>query len=187
MAFKEVIEDRFWEYENFLTPEEISTLLDIATSMPEAGWRTSENNVQLERYDGKAINLSGHEVGRPIIDAINERISKLFTNTTKMIDTGSIIRGSSSIPPKGFHKDNIDLSSPTGVCECTYGIIMYLNDDFTGGEIVYPDLNVEYMPKAGVLIAHRADELHGVNEITSGIRYSMTAFMWGCDAQLTGI
>lgn len=187
MELKELVKDRLWEYENFITEDELYILLAIARTTPEKGWNTSETNKQPDNYDGKAINLSGHEIGRPIIDALNDRIFKLFGDTTQMIKTGSIIRSSSGIAPKGFHKDDVDLSSPTGVCDCTYGIIMYLNDNFTGGEIVYPDLGVEYFPKPGALLVHRANELHGVNEVHSGVRYSMTAFMWGMDAYLVGM
>jgi hypothetical protein len=187
MALKELVKNTLWEYENFLTEEEVSTLLDIARATPESGWETSETNPQPEHYDGKALNLVDNEISRPIIDAINDRIFNLFGNTTQMINTGSIVRNSSEIQPKGLHRDDVDLSSPTGRCDCTYGIIMYLNEDFTGGKLVYPELDIEYTPKRGVLLVHRAGELHGVTEITSGMRYSMTAFMWGMEAYLTGI
>lgn len=187
MAFKELVKDRLWEYENFLTEEEVSTLVAIASTTPESGWRASDYHIQLADYDGKGLNLVDNEVARPLIDAINDRISKLFNNTTQMINTGSVIRSSSDIPPKGLHRDDVDLNSPTGRCECTYGIVMYLNSDFTGGEIVYPELGIEYTPKEGALIVHRAGELHGVKDITEGVRYSMTAFMWGMDAYLNGI
>lgn len=187
MGLKAIVEDHLWEYENFLTEEELTTLLEIAVNTPEADWATSGTNPQPEHYDGKALNLVDNEIGRPIVDELNSRISNLFIDTTQMIRTGSIIRNSSSILPKGMHRDDVDLSSPTGRCDCTYGIVMYLNDDFTGGELVYPELDVEYTPKRGSLVVHRAGELHGVKEIHSGMRYSMTAFMWGCDAQVTGI
>lgn len=187
MTLKVLVENALWEYENFLTEEELSTLMSLATTTPESGWSTSESNPQPENYDGKALNLVDNEIGRPIVDELNSRISSLFIDTTQVIRTGSIIRNSSNILPKGFHRDDVDLSSPTGRCDCTYGLVMYLNDDFTGGELVYPELDIEYTPKRGSLVIHRAGELHGVKEIHSGMRYSMTAFMWGCDAQVVGI
>lgn len=187
MSLKELVKDRLWEYENFPNESELDTLLTVATVAPEASWSNNRDIENPDNYIGKALDLTDSEIGRPIVDAINERIFNLFGDTTKMINTGFIIRNSSSLVPKGLHRDDVDLSSPTGRCDCTYGIVIYLNSDFTGGELVYPELGVEYAPKRGSLVVHRAGELHGVNDIQDGMRYSMTAFMWGMDAYLTGI
>lgn len=187
MNIKAIVEDHVWEYENFLTEQELKILLDVATNTPDERWATSESNPNPEHYDGKALSLTDNDIARPVIDALNERIQALFIDTTQYIQTGFIIRGSSELAPKEMHRDDVDLSSPTGRCDCTYGIVMYLNDDFTGGELVYPELDLEYSPKRGSLVIHRAGELHGVKKIHDGMRYSMTAFMWGCDAQVLGI
>ena len=187
MGLKAIVEDHLWEYENFLTEDELQALMEIAAGASEAAWSDNPDVENPEIYVSKALNITDHEVGRPIVDSINDRISGLFVDTTKLIKTGFIIRNSKSILPKGLHRDDIDLSSPTGVCDCTYGIVIYLNNDFTGGELVYPELDVTYTPKRGSLVVHRAHELHGVNDIHDGMRYSMTAFMWGCDAQVVGI
>ena len=59
-----------------------------------------------------------------------------------------------------------------------YGFVLYLNDDYTGGEIYYPKLNIEYKPKAGDLVIHPGSEeySHGVRDIVSGERYNITLF-----------
>lgn len=61
----------------------------------------------------------------------------------------------------------------------TGGIVFYINDDYEGGEIYYPNLNLEYKPQKNDLIYHPAGEkyLHGVKPIKSGIRYVMTSFI----------
>ena len=187
MSLKAIVEDHLWEYENFLTEDELQTLMGIVADAAERSWSDNPDIENPENYVSKALNITDHEVGRKIVNSLNDRISSLFIDTTKLIKTGFIIRNSNSILPKGLHRDDIDLSSPTGVCDCTYGIVMYLNSDFTGGELIYPELGVEYTPKRGSLVVHRAHELHGVNDIQDGMRYSMTAFMWGCDAQVVGI
>jgi hypothetical protein len=59
-----------------------------------------------------------------------------------------------------------------------YGFVLYLNDDYTGGEIYYPKLNIEYKPKVGDLVIHPGSEeySHGVRDIVSGERYNITLF-----------
>jgi len=54
--------------------------------------------------------------------------------------------------------------------------VLYLNEDFTGGEIVFPKLNFEYQPKARSVVcfqAYGADYLHEVKTLTSGKRYTI--------------
>lgn len=52
--------------------------------------------------------------------------------------------------------------------------IVYLNDDYEGGEIFFPDYDISIKPKAGDLVAFPDNEnfRHGVNKITSGTRYT---------------
>jgi predicted 2-oxoglutarate/Fe(II)-dependent dioxygenase YbiX len=56
-----------------------------------------------------------------------------------------------------------------------YTGIAYLNDDFTGGELVFPDLDVVIAPKPGLLVAFPGnhDFVHAVPNILSGKRYSL--------------
>lgn len=58
------------------------------------------------------------------------------------------------------------------------GCVMYLNDEYEGGEIYFPAYDIEIKPKAGDLIFFPGSNLymHGVREIKSGIRYTFTTF-----------
>jgi hypothetical protein len=60
-----------------------------------------------------------------------------------------------------------------------YGVVLYLNDDYLGGEIFYPNIGLEFKPEAYSLVLHPAHEAyrHGVKEVSSGTRYSMTSFI----------
>lgn len=57
-----------------------------------------------------------------------------------------------------------------------HGLVFYLNDDFDGGELYYPDHNLIITPEPGMLVLHPSNVLHGVNQITSGVRHNMTCF-----------
>lgn len=58
------------------------------------------------------------------------------------------------------------------------GAIYYINDTYSGGEIYYPNLNIEHTPIPNSLVIHPGEEMymHGVKKISDGIRLSLTAF-----------
>ena len=58
-------------------------------------------------------------------------------------------------------------------------VVYYFNDDYEGGEIVFPRFNVEIKPKANQLALFPANYMynHNVKEITKGTRYSMVNWL----------
>ena len=57
-----------------------------------------------------------------------------------------------------------------------YTAVAYLNQDFVGGEIVYPKINFTYSPKKGDVVFFKSKEplaTHEVLPIVSGVRYTM--------------
>jgi hypothetical protein len=64
-----------------------------------------------------------------------------------------------------------------------FGCVLYLNEDYEGGEIYFPNQNSSFKPKANTLAFFPGDAefLHGVTEITSGTRYTLSTF-WTYDS-----
>lgn len=62
------------------------------------------------------------------------------------------------------------------------GSIVYLNDDFAGGETYYPKHNFKVTPKQGRLAVHLGDDnhRHGVTKVENAIRYTLASF-WSFD------
>lgn len=56
-----------------------------------------------------------------------------------------------------------------------YTGVAYLNDDFTGGELVFPPLDAVITPKPGLLVGFPSNHkfLHAVPRVLSGKRYSL--------------
>jgi 2OG-Fe(II) oxygenase superfamily len=56
-----------------------------------------------------------------------------------------------------------------------YTGVAYLNDDFTGGELVFPALDAVITPKPGLLVGFPSNHkfLHAVPKVLSGKRYSL--------------
>jgi len=75
----------------------------------------------------------------------------------------------------GSHADGYD-----GDKNLSFSLVCYLNDDYKGGEIVFPNHNITVKPKAGSLIMFPSQEpfVHRVNPVLSGERYMSTVSAW---------
>lgn len=62
-------------------------------------------------------------------------------------------------------------------------MVFYLNDDFEGGDFIFPDLKIRVRPEPGMLICFPSNHhyKHGVEPVTKGKRYSIV-----CWAQVKG-
>jgi hypothetical protein len=72
-------------------------------------------------------------------------------------------------PGWGMH-EHFDVSKPNDIAT-----IIYINDDYFGGEIYFPDYDISYKPSAGDLIMFpdNQDYVHGVKEIGGSQRYTI--------------
>jgi hypothetical protein len=50
-------------------------------------------------------------------------------------------------------------------------VLIYLNDDYTGGEIVFSNLGLTLTPKAGSVLFFSSDEVHEAKKVLSGNKY----------------
>jgi predicted 2-oxoglutarate/Fe(II)-dependent dioxygenase YbiX len=77
---------------------------------------------------------------------------------------------------------HIDNAHPDGRAHRTphreYASVVYLNDNFEGGELYFDRLKLMVPPKTGALVAFRGDasHRHGVTEVQRGVRYTMPAW-----------
>jgi len=65
--------------------------------------------------------------------------------------------------------------SDHGISSRTLSVVMYLNDDYVGGEISFPQVGVTIKPEAGSIIFFPSNFVftHQINEIKEGIRYAL--------------
>ena len=63
-----------------------------------------------------------------------------------------------------------------------FGCVYYLNDDYEGGEIYFPNQNIEMVPPPNTMVFFPGDtlHLHGVRHVTKGVRHTIASF-WGYD------
>ena len=74
------------------------------------------------------------------------------------------------------HYDNFHVEHAFPVM---YGCIYYINDNFDGGELYYPGLDLEYKPVAGEMIIHPGTKeyVHGVKAALNGVRITASSFI----------
>jgi len=77
------------------------------------------------------------------------------------------------------HSDNTDEHGKSGAfTRSRYAAFLYLNDDFEGGMLQFPDQDISLQPKVGMLAAFDGgfNNMHEVTLITSGVRYTIGSF-----------
>jgi predicted 2-oxoglutarate/Fe(II)-dependent dioxygenase YbiX len=113
----------------------------------------------------KKIKCSEHEIVKHISncsDYVTESVSIVYYPT-----------GSYNSP----HADNcvIDNGVVTRVKDWTHTGIIFLNNNFTGGELVYPEQGCVFLPTIGTMVITPAGEeyIHYVNPVLSGERFTL--------------
>lgn len=78
-----------------------------------------------------------------------------------------------------IHSDNTDAKGNSGAfTRSRYAGFLYLNDDFEGGLLKFPDHNIEIKPEVGMLAVFDGgfNNMHEVSLIESGVRYTIGSF-----------
>ncbi|MDE3060152.1 MAG: 2OG-Fe(II) oxygenase [Pseudomonadota bacterium] len=57
-------------------------------------------------------------------------------------------------------------------------VLLYLNDDFTGGKLNFPNQKLKVQPEPGLLVAFPShhEYLHGAEPTESGVRYALVSW-----------
>jgi predicted 2-oxoglutarate/Fe(II)-dependent dioxygenase YbiX len=153
-----------YEIEGFLSEEQRSALLSKAKS--DLGWNTT--------HPGNTVKYMGDELNFKM-KAVYKNIETFFTNIESIIYSRDLRRLTNS----EFMWPHSDGGNPDDPRKIVFGIAIYLNEDFGGGELIYPDLRLSVTPKAGSMVIHDASLKHQVFPVVSGNRYSITTFVFG--------
>jgi predicted 2-oxoglutarate/Fe(II)-dependent dioxygenase YbiX len=77
-----------------------------------------------------------------------------------------------------LHSDNVSALDEENVVQDVYSAVVYLTDDYVGGEINFPNSNIKTIPEAGSLIYFKGevDNPHLVKPVISGKRINFILF-----------
>ena len=78
-----------------------------------------------------------------------------------------------------LYKDDHGLDLWEKTLDRDLSVVYFLNDEFAGGELVFPALDLVIKPAAGMLVCFPSDHnyIHGVNPVTAGHRYTIVTWM----------
>jgi hypothetical protein len=190
------VANRVFLVESFLTPKECEELRAIGETSTQEAWegvytrnlenfcklkfgRTDVENLVAEgkfeitkNWSDKSLEISN----LPISWALDARIKKIFEGVIEINEyclVGTMQRQYEGVP-LAEHVDNH--TDPSLV----YAAVVYINDDYEGGEVYFSRFGLSFKPKAGsLLIFPTSDEWsHGVAEVKAGpCRYVLPIFI----------
>lgn len=78
-----------------------------------------------------------------------------------------------------LYKDDMGLELWEKTLDRDLSVVYFINDDFSGGELFFPALDLVIEPEAGTLVCFPSDHnyVHGVRPVTSGHRYTIVTWM----------
>ena len=164
-----------YEIENFLNESELKDILKIIKSAKEEDWLDKAYiKNESDFWYGKSLFFDRDNtlLRKAILDKIDYIFSSYFWCEKEV--KISRFKQQHFI---GQHRDND--TTPEGYY-LGYGIVIYFNDNYLGGELEYPELGITIKPKAGSALIHGGEVLHGsLPVIGNDPRYFSTIFMRG--------
>jgi hypothetical protein len=176
-------------YENFLTEEESSKLIEVLDNVAKNGTLTWMPISFYESYSSTLPDDGDEEILKAGLDG--DIFSKIKSGIVQAvasvhdIDPNTVSQigyHTQKWEPGAFarlHSDNTDEHGNTGpFARSRYAAFLYLNDDFGGGMLKFPQQGLEIAPKAGMLAAFDGgfNNMHEVTLIESGVRYTIGSF-----------
>lgn len=164
-----------YEIENFLSQEEIFEVNKIISNTPEEDWFNDTDKNQDSTpgfWYGKNLRFKT----KNIFDSINNNMKNLFESYSYYPGELFLQRYK-----KGdYIKQHRDQWLPDLDYYIGYGFCLYYNDDYAGGELSYPELNIVIKPKSNSLYIHAGHIMHGsLPVLDDKTRYFSTVFIRG--------
>jgi len=182
--------------ENFVSKEEIKDIFDIINSVDEADWRIEylgnlkhfcmekfgRDDVENLVAEGKfEITQNWEDKNFNILNtAIQLKIYKRLGSLVEQADKSLDLSGFATIQrmQEGVElKPHTDQDTDPSI---RHAAILYLNEEYSKGEIFFSNHNIELKPKTGSLLLFPGtkDYNHGVRHVGPGpIRYVLVGFI----------
>lgn len=161
-----------YEIEDFVTLEQQQKVLDFANSLEDIDWsKIVDGQDDKSFFYGKQY----HGDKPDVFKEIDDNVESLFLNTVNpsAVALQRYKNGEAMSVHNDYWLKDLDFY-------IRYGIAIYYNDDYLGGEIEYTDLGIVHKPKARSLLMHGGNIAHGTLPVRSeNHRYFSTTFVHG--------
>jgi hypothetical protein len=163
--------------ENFLEKKDTESILNFAKT--KAYWNSVAQDGDYDKSESNIYDKDSyvHHIIMKYLDVTKTLIELKYGR--KLNPGYAALRKWAAGDFQPLHADGEDLEgNPNHAYAVDYASVIYLNDDYEGGEIYFPDLDFSIKPKAGTLIFFPSNQYysHGVREITSGEIYTIPNF-----------
>ena len=176
--------------ENFLTKEQCKKLIDYFNYYKENIEPMSDRVIQNsrthlwggERDLGNIFDPEAKEIVNSVLEYIEDKEKSTFDLSGELVFLRLFAQKMTEGGEVPSHTDNTDdfrsKERPRRPDENYYSTLLYLSDDYEGGELIFPNLNIEMKPSAGTVVSFLGNDdfLHGVNPVISGERYNLVIF-----------
>jgi hypothetical protein len=181
---------------NFISKDEVSEFLEIAIGADEETWKleyfgnlkpfclqkfgrddvenlVAEGKLEItQNWEDKNLKIASHAIAQKV----SQRLAKIINEASNGLELADLVtfqRMQDGVELKAHSDQSTDPS-------ISYAAIIYLNEDYNGGEIFFSNKGLELKPKPGSLLIFPGSEEfnHGVRHVKSGpIRYVITGFI----------
>lgn len=185
-----VTHNRIVEIPNFVDPETAHKLIEYFENGPETWDVIAFYGSFGMGLNPDATELAKHGLPSNVFEEIN-RTTKLAVELVFEREVKANTAHAQKWTQGAFaypHSDNSDFDgNPTAFEINKYVAILYLNNDYEGGELYFPDHGIEIKPNkySIYILPGGVENIHGVKEITSGERHTMLSFWDFADAIYT--
>lgn len=199
----QVLAPDIWYWDNALSfPEHLKEFIDQIDEYPESYSRiskwenwTASNDKDLVYGKTKTINKANlkNSTGSDLVDKKTLYIANSFLMAFQMctdrylasrnLDKNNYNLNLDSVTIKAWNEGQSmgpHFDGQDGNKDLAFSLVAYVNDDYEGGEISFPNHNITIKPKAGSLIMFPSQEpyIHEVKPIVSGTRYMSPAHVY---------
>ncbi len=191
----EELDHEIWKVPNFISKEDIQKIFDFVATLTEEDWlghymnhlrdkaeqEFGTRDVEALQKEGKmeiTFDWADKNImmrDQEIINKVNEGIREIISYDPNLYFTGAgTIQRQYEGSDLKVHVDNhVDPY-------VAYAAVIYLNDDFSYGELIFPEQGLEIKPEPGTMMMFSSGETHphGVNPPGPGpLRYVLPCFI----------
>jgi Rps23 Pro-64 3,4-dihydroxylase Tpa1-like proline 4-hydroxylase len=173
----EQIDENIFRVENFITDQECKDLMLEILNKSDKDWLsdfeeryTDKNFDYTDQWYKRALNLTDSEYPQKL----KKRLKDLINSDLKVKSFLTVQRHE---PGSGIELHVDKKHDP----KLEYAAVLYLNDDFNGGELYFPEKDIEIIPLKNSLIIFNTDieYSHEVKKVLPGpTRYAIATFIW---------
>jgi hypothetical protein len=166
------------EFQNFLSSNECQKLIEYYDAGDSLWQETCFFNARVMDPNGPKSQLGIELFNTNFFEELRQSLKNIAEDVMGRPVRNLTLSAHKWLPGAyaGDHADNAELDgTPNAWQDNKLVTIIYLNDNYEGGNLAFRDHNISIAPKAGTVIVFDVgiDNVHSVTEVTSGERYTM--------------